>query len=81
MRYRQRPVEVDAVQFREGSLSPRAVCWCPEIPHRDGRQVAHVHAPIGPCLVRDGDWVIVDSVHRVYVTTDRDFHAAFERLP
>jgi len=61
MRYRKKPVVVDAIQYKRSvhfeKLQDRGLCW--ESVH-DGIMVhtPHIHTLEGIYSVKDGDWII-----------------------
>lgn len=79
MKFRKRPVIIDAVQFNQFSRGkkPKGVCFCNEVPA--GGQ-PHVHTLEGFHLASDGDWIITGVKGEQYPCKPDIFSMTYERV-
>ena len=78
MKYRKKPVVVDAVQYRAGEPFPPGVCDC----HPDGVHFRepHVHTLEGVMTVTDGDWIITGVAGEQYPCHPDIFAQTYEAV-
>lgn len=87
MKYRSRPILVDAQQYQNGMTECAGVRICPCAAGRtiiDKKWVEHAHIhplPGQTFVVSHGDWVHVGPNGLPSVGTDEGFNAAFESVP
>ncbi len=76
MKYRKKPVIVEAEQYVEEVNEPEGLCWklgC-------GADCPHVHTLEGPLLVKSGDYIITGVKGEKYPCKSDIFEATYERV-
>lgn len=81
MKYRNRPVVVDAVQWFKHGDHP-AVTYAPSgwFSHRNARIIGWIKKEIGGVLVYSGDWVVTDERGDMSTMNPGSFAATHERI-
>ena len=77
--FRKKPVEIEAVQFKERPdlALPEGVCVCMATPH--GMEARpHIHTLEGVMLVSEGDWVITGIKGEKYPCKPDIFEASYD---
>lgn len=78
MKYRKKPLIVDAVQYLSARKSiPDAVCFCNTVPY--GGQ-PHVHTLEGHYRVWNGDWIIKGIKGEFYPCNPEIFALTYEKV-
>lgn len=79
MKYRKKPVIVDAVQFRIGDPLPDGVVMWPDLYNEEAR-VPVIHTTEGRRFVQvqDGDWIIRGIKGEFYLCKPDIFEATYE---
>lgn len=75
MKFRKKPVVIEAEQFRKGETHPRGICVCST--DEFGKDI-HVHTLEGPLKVSDGDWIITGVKGEKYPCKPDIFEATYE---
>ena len=83
MKYRKKPVVIEAVQFLQGNFSaiiaafPEAVKWNGWL-HEDGKWRADIPTMEGTMTATDGDWIIKGVKGEFYPCKPDIFEATYE---
>jgi len=85
MKYRKKPVEVEAEQYHYGKLPyPEGVvfrCYQSGCPLDDGKLfISHIHTAEGPLHVSNADWIITGVKGERYPCKPDIFEATYEAL-
>ncbi len=89
MKYRKKPVVIDAVQFDPARPEIEGVCYTPaclftgpDLVHIDGtgKTSAHIHTLEGIMIVSLGDWVITGIKGERYPCKDEIFRATYDEI-
>ena len=78
MKFRKRPVVVEAVRFFANGPLPDGVCVCAKQFIRPYR--AHIHTLEGLMFVNEGDWVITGVAGEHYPCRDDIFQKTYEAV-
>ena len=82
MKYRKKPVVIDAVQFFDNKPDfslPDGVCACMDVAHDSGAQGRpHIHTLEGVMLVSSGDFIITGVKGERYPCKPDIFEATYE---
>ena len=74
MKYRKKPVVIEAEQYHTGDTAHAGLCWC--VPNR--MLGAHLETLEGPTALRDLDWIITGIKGEHYPVRDDIFRATYE---
>lgn len=78
MKYRKKPVAIDAVQYLHNmKTNPKGVCRCNNVPHGG---VPHVHTLEGFLQVTPGDWIITGVKGERYPCKPDIFELTYEKV-
>lgn len=91
MRFRKKPVEVEAVQIKAGdrfffpdwlmdAVTRNDVLIYGFGKHHSGPREILITTPKGSLLAREGDWIIKDASGKIYPCEDGPFQDTFEPL-
>jgi hypothetical protein len=78
MKYRQKQIIVEAVQWFKGNGSAKGVCESPVCSHSP---VPHVHTAEGSYNVSDGDWIVRGVQGGYYLVRADMFKLIYEEIP
>lgn len=76
MKYRKKPVVIEAVQFWNDRKFPEGVCDCASDPNHYG--TPHIHTLEGVMDVMESDWIITGVEGERYPCKDNIFKATYE---
>lgn len=76
MKFRKKPVVIEAVQFWNDAHWPDGVCDCGEFTHCYG--APHIHTLEGYLEVSDGDWIITGVKGERYPCKPDIFEMTYE---
>ena len=76
MKFRKKPVVINAEQFWNDQHFPKAVCDCGSDPSHYG--TPHIHTLEGIMDVSEGDWIITGIQNEFYPCKPDIFEATYE---
>ena len=77
MKFRKKPVVIEAHQYHEGDTATPGLCWCDSVGSQLG---VHVETLEGPLKVSDGDWIITGVKGERYPCKPDIFEATYEKV-
>lgn len=93
MKFRKKPVVIDAEKVTQGAPTPAGVCFCDEMVPAEvpaGQETsawmksmglrAHVHTLEGPLRVSEGDWIITGVKGEKYPCKSDIFAVTYEKV-